>query len=355
MSGMATAEPKATAFDRYHPVVPFVFFTAMLVFTMAAMHPVCIAISAAAAWCTNAWLRGLKSALRTTAWQLPLVALIAVINPLFSAMGSTELFRIGHRAVYAESFAYGICMGFMLMAVFLWFSNASRILTSDKVMALFGDASPTIALVLSMTARLVPQFVGRGREIEAAQRACSVALPDTLGERVAWRGRVVTVLMGWSMEDSLERADAMRARGWASTKKRTQYKPYRFRGADGAACAVLGTLIAGNAFLVWIACSQYSFYPVMSSLAMWWGYAPYLVFAFLPVLVEGFDRVRWRRREVRIAEAGFSRACAAKGRAAEADRARKTPIAETGCASAGAEAAAGSPGTTAEKVCDGRG
>ncbi|WP_180326765.1 energy-coupling factor transporter transmembrane component T family protein [Raoultibacter phocaeensis] len=303
MIGAATAESKPTVFDRYHPVVPFVFFAAVLVFTMAAMQPVCIAITVAAAWCTNAWLRGWKNALRTTAWQLPLVALIAVINPLFSAMGSTELFRIGHRAVYAESFAYGICMGFMLMAVFLWFSNASRILTSDKVMALFGDASPAIALVLSMTARLVPQFVGRGRDIEAAQRACSVAVPETLGQRVAWKGRVVTVLMGWSMEDSLERADAMRARGWGSAGKRTQYKPYRFRGADAAACTAVGLLAVGNAVLVWIACSQYAFYPVMSPLVLWWGYVPYVLFAFLPLLAEGIDRARWKRREAQITDA----------------------------------------------------
>ena len=83
---------------------------------------------------------------------------VAAVNPLFSAMGSTELFRIGLRAVYLESLAYGLCMGMLLVSVVLWFSNASHVLTSDKVMGLFGNVAPVIALMLSMAARLVPRF-----------------------------------------------------------------------------------------------------------------------------------------------------------------------------------------------------
>lgn len=287
----------ATVFERYHPVVAFAYFAAMLVMTMAAMQPVYIAVSLAAAAACGIWLKGPSSTFRTMAMQLPFVVLIAVVNPLFSSMGSTELFRIGHQAVYAESFAYGLCMGFMLMAVLLWFADASRILTTDKIMLLFGNVAPTIALALSMAARLVPQFVGRGKEIESVQAACLKTRPKTLCERVSWMGRIVTVLMGWAMEDSLERADAMKARGWGASSVRTRYRPYRFRAADGIACAVLGILVIGNALLAGIACAQYSFYPAMSELVVWWGYAPYALLAFLPLIAEGVDRVRWRSIE----------------------------------------------------------
>lgn len=292
---MRNGGPLVTVFDRYHPVVALVYFASVLVFAMAAMQPVYLVLSAAAAWLCNAWLKGWLSALKTAAWQLPLVLIVAVLNPLFSSTGATELFRIGHRAFYLESFAYGACMGLMLMAVLLWFSNASRVLTSDKVMALFGNVAPTIALMLSMAARLVPQFVGRGKEIGAVQEACSQTRPASFAERVRWRGRITTVLMGWSMEDSLEKADAMKARGWASAEKRTQYRPYRFGPADAAACAVLAALVAGNAFLAWIACSQYRFYPVMSTLVAWWGYAPYAALVFAPLIADAVDRLRWRR------------------------------------------------------------
>ena len=63
-------------------------------------------------------------------------------EPAVLASGSTELFRIGLRAFYLESFVYGACMGVMLASVLVLFSNAAQVLDSDKVMALFGGVAP---------------------------------------------------------------------------------------------------------------------------------------------------------------------------------------------------------------------
>ena len=214
-----------TAFDRYHPVVAFCYFAVLLVVEMAAMQPVYLAISFSAALACSVLLRGARATGRTLAWQLPLVAVIALANPLFSASGSTEIFRLGVRAFYLESFAFGACMGLMLATVLLTLESASRVFTSDRVMALFGNAAPTVGLMLSMTARLVPQFVRRGTDIGGVQRACTAARPpvgESEGDDAprARRGaalrdnlRLSSVLMGWSMEDSLETASAMKARG----------------------------------------------------------------------------------------------------------------------------------------------
>ena len=113
----------------------FGYFACMLAFSMAAMQPVYLALSLAAALAYSVVLRGMRATLRTVLWQMPLILVMAVANPLFSAMGSTELFRIGLRAFYLESLVFGACMGAMLACVLLWFSNASRVLSSDKVMA----------------------------------------------------------------------------------------------------------------------------------------------------------------------------------------------------------------------------
>lgn len=173
MNGRACHGP--TAFDRYPSVVAFCYFVVLLVVEMAAMQPVYLTISFSAALACSVSLRGARATGRTLAWQLPLVAVIALANPLFSASGSTEIFRLGVRAFYLESFAFGACMGLMLATVLLTLESASRVLTSDKVMALFGNAAPTVGLMLSMTARLVPQFVRRGTDIGGVQRACTAA------------------------------------------------------------------------------------------------------------------------------------------------------------------------------------
>ena len=161
---------KRTAFDLFHPVVAFGYFAVMFALSMTAMQPVYLAISLASVLSYSAVLRGWRATGRSLLWQLPLVAVVALANPLFSASGSTELFRLGLRAFYLESFVYGACMGVMLISVIVLFSNASQVLTSDKVMTLFGGGAPTIGLMLSMTARLVPQFVRRGNGIRGIIR-----------------------------------------------------------------------------------------------------------------------------------------------------------------------------------------
>ena len=139
---------KRTAFDLFHPVVAFGYFAVMFALSMTAMQPVYLAISLASVLSYSAVLCGWRATGRSLLWQLPLVAVVALANPLFSASGSTELFRLGLRAFYLESFVYGACMGIMLISVIVLFSNASQVLTSDKVMTLFGDVAPTIGLML---------------------------------------------------------------------------------------------------------------------------------------------------------------------------------------------------------------
>ena len=219
-------------------------------------------------------------------------------NPLFSASGSTELFRIGLRAFYLESFVYGACMGVMLASVLVLFSNAAQVLDSDKVMALFGGVAPTVGLMLSMTARLVPQFVRRGNGIADVERACTAARPaeEPAGKLAVMRGylRRTSVLMGWGMEDSLETAGAMKARGWGAVARRTTYARYRFRRFDAAALACGGALALLAAAAAWAACAEFRFYPTIGGLAPWWSYLPYALFACLPLAITAKEHLRWR-------------------------------------------------------------
>ena len=226
---------KRTAFDLFHPVVAFGYFAVMFALSMTAMQPVYLAISLASVLSYSAVLCGWRATGRSLLWQLPLVAVVALANPLFSASGS-------------------------------------QVLTSDKVMTLFGGVAPTIGLMLSMTARLVPQFVRRGNGIADVERACTAARPaeEPAGKLAVMRGylRRTSVLMGWGMEDSLETAGAMKARGWGAAARRTTYARYRFR--------------------------RFRFYPTIGGLAPWWNYLPYALFACLPLAITAKEHLRWR-------------------------------------------------------------
>ncbi len=359
---MGAPRPRAAAFETNHPAVAAAYVLVTLVLTMFAVQPVLIALSVAGALAYGCLSRGVRSCARALRWQLPTILLIALVNPLFSASGSTALFCIGPRVVYAESMAYGCAMGALFVASVLWFEAAADMLPQSKVMALAGNAAPTIALMVSMCMRLIPKFVRRGRQIAQVQDvaaraaaecgagvggaafACGLAdeahtaepassasaggsadesrvaepglhsngtgvgeivagvsacacptedaaseQPHRLAKRLAApavraRLRQTHVLMGWSLEDSLETADAMRARGWSAEVRRSTYTRYRFAAVD--AFALIALLLAGALclLLAWAATSQFAFYPTMSRLIAWWGYVPYACWMFLPAL-----------------------------------------------------------------------
>ncbi len=323
---------KPTAFDAQHPSIALAYFGAVLVLAMAAPHPLLLTISFAAALAYGIWLRGGGAVTRSLAWQLPLVVIIVAVNPLFSSTGTTELFRIGTQAVYAEGYANAATMALLLVCVMQWFSNADAVLGSDKVMGVLGRALPTVGLMLSMTMRLIPRFVRRGRTINAALGACTAAhatsaeahTPQRLAAEAAKpqtadanatatpndaqpspetskctrrarfsdQLRTVTTLMGWSMEDSLEAADSMRCRGWGATRKRTTFQRQRLRTRDGVLLAVLSLLTAAAGIAAWQLMQGFGFFPALhgtlaSPLAA--ALVPLLCF---PLLLELLGKVR---------------------------------------------------------------
>ena len=335
---------KVNALNKYHPAVPALYICAAIVMSMLAFHPVYLMFSLCAACAYNAAFCGARTFAKQLAWQIPLAVIVAVANGIISAAGSTELFKIGAHAFYAEGFAYGACMGVMLVAVLQWFSFAGSVLTSDKIMQLTGKFAPTLGLMLTMIMRLIPQFLRRGKQISNVREAntCTCAGAANVGEaniyahadavnvaaanlgegaytennardrvsakrlaphaltcarvsakRLAPHANTLTLLMSWGMEDSLEMSASMLARGWSSTRKRTSYTRSEIRTADFALLMVLAVLATASVALIVVACSQFNFYPRMSTLVFWWGYVPYVAFLLVPAVLEVREVLLW--------------------------------------------------------------
>ncbi len=265
-------------FDRYHPAVTAFYCVVALLFSMCIMQPVYVLLTFAGLMAWHVALDGAR-AFRSVLWQAPLILLLAVANPIFVGQGSTELFRIGAHPVYLEAALYGVCQGFMLVNVLLGFSSMSKAISSDKFMALLGNAAPVVALMVSMTMRLVPQFARRGKDVLATSRACTAA--SSGGRRVDEYLRLSTVLVGWGLEDSLETADSMRSRGWG-VGKRTSYMRYRFRFADAVALGLVVLLALTSGVSAWAGLSSFSFYPAIDGWPPLAIYIPYGLLIALP-------------------------------------------------------------------------
>lgn len=283
-------------FSPYHPAVPCAYLLCALALSMTLMQPVFVVLSCAGSVVCSGLVRGWRKTWQTARWAFCLALVVAVVNLLFSSSGATELFRIGARAFTAESLVFGACAGATLAAVILWCGCYGSCMTTEASMALAGNAMPTVTLVISQVTRLVSQYVARGRAIADVQAAATSAVAPSRKERMQGHLRIVSVLMGWGMEDGIVRSDAMRARGYECGRRRTTYRRYRFGLADAvwvAATALFTALTIASAVRC---CAGFSFYPTVSAPAVWWAYLPYAAMMALPAVMEAKEMWQWRSR-----------------------------------------------------------
>ena len=221
------------AFVSYHPLVNFLYFGILLTFSMLSMQPVCLLISAVCAALYYITLKGAKAVRLLLRGVIPVFLLTVIINPAFSHGGETTLcyFPNGN-PLTLESILYGLAAALMLSGILLWFACFSEVVTSDKFVYLFGRIIPALSLLLSMTLRFIPRFIAQFDTVKEVQKmmgrdTADGKLPARIKNAVACFSIVVT----WSMENAIETADSMKARGYGS-KKRTAYSIYRWEDRD---------------------------------------------------------------------------------------------------------------------------
>lgn len=255
---------KQDAFSGYHPAVNFLYYAMVLLFSMCLMHPAYLLISLTGALAYDISLRGRKAVRFAAAGLLPMALFAAAVNPAFNHEGATILTYLpGGNPLTLESILYGAAAAAMLAAVVLWFSSYQLVMTSDKFVYLFGRIIPALSLVLSMALRFIPRFRAQLHTVGEAQACLGRDTQNgSLLRRMKNALRVFSITVTWSLENAIETADSMRARGYG-LPGRTAFSIYRLDSRDRAALAWLGfcgfDLIAG-----WMAGGMYfRYYPTV--------------------------------------------------------------------------------------------
>lgn len=287
----------ARAFSAIHPLVTFMFFVLMIIFTILFLHPVFIGISLTAALLFSRLLSGGQEMNSGIIFYIPMFLLIALANPLFNHRGNTMLFFFRHNPVTLEAVFYGLCTASSLIAVVLWFSCYNKVITSDKFLYLFTGFAPTVALLITITLQMIPKLKIRLKAVVSAQQAIGMDVrTGNVIQRLQKSMRITSILLSWSMEDGMETADSMKARGYG-LKNRTNFSLFKFDGLDGLILAgVLGlAVICLTGYL--LGYGTIRFYPALAPLkisaAAMGFYAVFGVYAFLPVLIEFRENLKW--------------------------------------------------------------
>lgn len=278
-----------------HPGVIFLYFAGVIGCAMCTMHPAFVAASLAVSGLYLSYLRGGMHYLKSLRYGLPVLAVVTLANGYFNNLGLTVLFYIGYRPITWEALVYGLCSGGMLLAVFQWFSCYQQVMSSDKFLSLFSRLLPTTSMMLSMVFRYIPDTIQKAREIQTAQLALTGGEPGDRKTRFRQGIRLASVLMGWSMENSIETADAMRSKCYG-VRRRSRYEHERLTLFDRISLAILALLLAGSLWLFFGWAGQFAFYPRLSwpEGMLGWRLGLYILFLAWPLILEGREWLYWR-------------------------------------------------------------
>lgn len=286
---------RQSLFSTYHPVLPFCYFAGVIALAMSTLHPAFVALSFAAGSCYLIFLKGVWPFLKRLCFALPVFLTVSVANLLLNSLGLTVLFYLGDTPVTKEALVYGMCSGGMLVSVLQWFACYQEVVTTEKFLSLFRRFLPVTAMMIAMIFRYIPDTLRKGREIHRAQWALLGKEGLIRREKAVQGIRMTSILMSWSMENSIETADSMRARGYGrGTRRRHTLPP--LATADGVLLGVLLCLLVVNGLLIILPEHHFAFYPRLSGLRIpVWSVLLYAICLWLPLILEGREWLRWKR------------------------------------------------------------
>ncbi len=287
------------AFSSYHPLILFLYFCVVLLFNMFFMHPVILIISLVSVFIYSVILNGMKALKFNVLYMLPITIIVALINPLFNHSGVTILFYLNENPVTLESIVFGIISAVVFISVIIGFSCFNKVMTSDKLMYLFGRLIPILSLMFSMTLRFVPRYKAQMKKISNAQKCIGMdASRGNVLRRIRNGVRIISILITWALENAIESADSMKARGF-ELKGRTAFSVFSWKKRDKTLivlqlillCIILIGMVLGEFNAAYIPIIVISGMGQKSFLF----YLTYALFCLLPVIVDVKESVVWNK------------------------------------------------------------
>lgn len=285
-------------FARCHPLVSFLFYAGGVALLILMLHPVFQVISLFIILVINLIhdrLAGLSK------WKVLLLftfILMVIVNPLFNERGRHLLFMVGEHRITLEAVLYGGMNALSIIGIIALFVSYNVIMTPNKLLFLFAKFLPQFAVLLMLTLRFIPLMTRRMEEISLVQKSKGLSVHNG-----NWRTRVkiafsyVQALLTYSLEEAIQTADSMKARGYGKGL-RTSYEFFRFRPMDTIAIICLAVLFTLTIYGRILGFGFLTIYPLMED----WKFSfqdtaslvCYLLYLCFPIIVEAGEAFRWR-------------------------------------------------------------
>jgi len=285
-------------FERFHPLVSFLYYAGSVVLLFFMLHPLFLGIGFVVVLAVNFIHDRLSGLRRWIFFIITCLFFMVILNPLFNERGRYVLFEMGNHRFTLEAFVYGGMNALSIITVIALFVSYNVVMTPNKLLFLFGKFLPQFAVLLMLTLRFMPLMRRRVEEISVIQRSKGISISHGKWKVKAKIGmQYVQVLLTHSLEEAIQTADSMKARGYGQGI-RSSYEYFRFRKIDFIAFFYLSFLFAILLFGRIFGYGYFTIYPIMES----WQLSMmevrilvcYLLFLGFPLLVEAGEMSRWR-------------------------------------------------------------
>lgn len=290
-------------FSGCHPFVNFIYYTFVIGITMFSMAPVFLAVTFLFAWAYSMLLKGTGAIKTNLAFTIPILVVMAVINTLFTHNGKTVLLYINDSRITLEAFLYGLAGAVLVSAVVIWFGSFNMVMSSDKLIYLFGKAAPVLGLTLSMVFRFIPLLKSRYKEISMGQRCMGRHVEGNLFSKARQICKEISILISWSLEASIETSDSMEARGYG-LPGRTSFHLFKMSPTDWMLMATI--TVTGIICVVGCALGKTSIYYYPVVVPMSWDamtiitLISYVVLLALPLVLDIAGERKWQQLRLEI-------------------------------------------------------
>ena len=306
--------PARTSFSRLHPLATIVLFGCEVVLAAFSFQPLCALIAFVGAELCIVQLFDTKHAVKQLVWYAPIIVLMTVINPFFSASGSTVLYSFGHTQLYAESFVYGATSGLVLVSTLSWLECLFVVVSPLELLQRSSVRFPGLQLVLSLSVQLMPQLLSDltvAQQIQSANTAaqtCDSATQMSRQSRFPGQQRflsarkaivqtasTINAVCMSALEKSIGTFQSIVSRGWGMTGRRSRWNTQVLDAYDTLALlsfAFLGVVAATSLYML---VQAWQFYPTMPAFQLSFWYLGVVLFAVLPVVFVHLDTVLWEQ------------------------------------------------------------
>ena len=292
-------------FKTFHPIVNFTYFVFVIGFSMFFMHPAALLISLTCGFTYSVMLSGKRAVRTNLIYMIPMMLIMALINPAFNHEGTTILAYLpSGNPLTLESIIYGLCSATMIVTVICWFACYTVIMTSDKFIYLFGTIIPSLSLIISMTLRFVPKFSAQLKVVTNAQRCMGSDISNgSLIQRAKHGLNILSIMTTWALENAIDTADSMKARGYG-IPGRTAFSIFIFDKRDRNTMiyilitglgTLIGSILGGMDFTYFPAIKGVGITPLSICV-----FSTYFLLCIFPVLIELMEVRRWAALKSKI-------------------------------------------------------